>query len=152
VFGLRPHLAGNIPNTVFAASKHVNDFLGKFFTRKSLFLFAVQPESMVQQIVGFPLTVIADSVLAVVRPSSYRYCLLSKLEWRLQFWYLVVIVCIENATGSAAIAAVLVYLLDALIVKWVQTAGRANLSRKSLLDDRLYLGAPSGCSHPAGRK
>jgi meckelin len=139
VLSRRPHLAGNIPNTVSTACKQVNEFLREFFTRNSLFPFAVQTESRMQQLLGFPPTVIEDSVLTALSPSNYGYCFLSKLQWRLQFWYLVIIVSLEHATGSACIAAVIVYFLDAVLVKWAQMAGRANLADKSLLDDRLHL-------------
>jgi hypothetical protein len=79
-FGLKRHLASDIPKTAFAAYKEVNEFLKRFFTGKSQFQFAVQQESVVQQLAGLTPTVINHSVLTIVRTSSYRYCLFNKLQ------------------------------------------------------------------------
>jgi meckelin len=138
-YGLRPHLAGDIPNTVFAAYKQINDFLITFFAGKSQFLFVVQEESVMQQLVGFTPTVIADSVFMGVRPSGFRRCLFNGMQWKIQFAYLIMLICIEHASGSACIAAVIVYVIDVAIVKLSGNIGRANLASKSLLDDRLFL-------------
>jgi meckelin len=139
VYGLAQHLSGDIPKSVLAAYRPINTFLAKFFSGKSDFRFGIQEESIVQQLLGLTPTFVNDSILTAVRKSGFRYCLLNKLQWRIQFTYLVMMICLEEATGSTCIAAIIIYLIDVAIVKWSSNLGRANLGRKSLLDDRLFL-------------
>ena len=137
---LKPHVAGDIPHAAYETNEEVNEFLKDFFSKESRdHKYVVQPESCLQQFVGYPPTVIEESVLTTVKDWMYKKALLGGIEWRLQLFYLVLFVCLLIPTSSPCIPAIVVYVVDAIIVKIFNTIGRANLSKKTLLDDRFFL-------------
>lgn len=139
VVGCKPHLAGDIPKAAYAAYKEINTFLTKFFDKESDYKYMIQQESCLQRSLGLMPTVIEDSILTVVKDDSFKNSLLAGIQGRLQFFYLVVFLCVQSLTKQPCISAFVVYLIDVIVVRMYNTFGRANLSRKSLLDDRFFL-------------
>jgi hypothetical protein len=111
----------------------------ELFAERSEFQIVIAPEAPLQEFIGLVPTVMNDSIFSVVPPSAFQGCLVGGLQWRLQFWYLVFFISFDWLTGSSCIAALIIYLVDVIIMRWCKTVGRANLSRKMLLDDRLFL-------------
>jgi meckelin len=139
VVSARQHLAGDMPRAAHRTYKGVNTFLWRFFDRDSDFLYVIQEESLIQQALGLAPTVIEDSIFSVIRPAGFKNGLLYGLGWRLQLLYLVIFIALEDATDSPCVTAAVIFVLDRIIVKVFETMGRANLSKKSFLDDRLVL-------------
>ena len=139
VVGCKQHLAGDIPKAAYAAYKELNEFLTRFFDKESEYKYMIQHDSCLQRTLGLIPTVLDDSILTVVKDDSFKSSLLAGIQGRLQFFYLVVFLCIESLTHQPCISAIVVYLIDVIVLKIYNTFGRANLSRKSLLDDRFFL-------------
>ncbi|OHT06036.1 hypothetical protein TRFO_05677 [Tritrichomonas foetus] len=140
VLSIRPHVAGDIPHAAYETNQEVNDFLRDFFSKKSTdHSFVIQPESCSQELINSAPTVIEESVLTIVKDWMYKNALIGGIEWRLQLFYLVIFVCIGIPTNSPSISAIVVFIVDVIIVKIFNMMGRANLSKKSLLDDRFFL-------------
>lgn len=140
VIGCKRHLAGDIPKETYETYKEVNKFMKDFLEKKSKnHNFIVQEQSIAQQMIGAIPTVVDDSVLSVVNDSKYKKSLLAGLEWKIALFYLIMFACIDVATESPCIAAFVVFIIDQILIKIVETMGRANLSRKTLLDDRFCL-------------
>jgi hypothetical protein len=138
-FGRYLHHNGDIPTIVTTVNARVNAFLVRLFAERSEYQIVIQPKSDLQQFIELVPTVINDSIFSVVRPRAFQDCLVGGLQWGLQLMYLVFFICFDWLTSSSCIAALIVYAIDLIVMRWFRAVGRANLLRKMLLDDHLFL-------------
>jgi hypothetical protein len=134
----QPHFAGDAKNANETAYRKVNAFLRDLFDERT-FDLAIQRESLMQQVLGLSPTVISTSVLTSTVPMRLQDFGLGGCEWNLLLLYLTVFVCLDSVTRSPGISGIVVYVIDAVFVRIYKSIVRANLARKGLLDDRLYI-------------
>lgn len=139
VLNLKPHVAADIPHAAYETNQEVNEFLKQFFSNESDNKFVVQPKNCVQSFFNIAPTALEESVLTVIGDAAYRESMIAGIEWKLQLFYLLIFACIGIVVSSPCIPAIVVYIIDFIFVKIYNVMGRANLARKTLLDDRFFL-------------
>lgn len=139
VLSLKMQTAGDIPHAAYEVNEEVNEFLKEFFDNNSDDKYVIQPKTYLQHILDMAPVTVEDSVLMVVNELSYKFSLISGIEWKLQLFYLLIFSCISIPVSSPCIPAIVVFIVDFIIIKIFNLIGRSNLSKKILLDDRFFL-------------
>jgi meckelin len=132
--------ASRIEIEAMGAFDSLNRDLRKFFeSSEGAPKFTVEPATLPEKMLGWAPLVVQDSVLTPQGDIAWRNALLIGLEWTLSAMCMMLFAGIEMQTESPAIAAFVVFFVDALFVKLFKARTKSNLAKQAILDRHFIL-------------
>ena len=131
--------AATIPQACIGAYADLNKMLTRFFDlSQSEYRADVQVEvPFSQSVLGISPSTDEASVLAPAGDRDFHTVMLYGIQWSLYVFYVILFCGIDMHIHNPAIAAFVVYIVDLIVVLIFKIRSKANLARKSLLDNRF---------------
>ena len=131
--------AATIPQATIGAYADLNKMLTRFFDlSQSEYRLDVQRETpFTQSVLGISPSTSDTSIMAPTKEREFRKTMMYGIQWSLYIFYILLFCCIDMHIKKPAIAAFVVYILDLIIVQFFKLRAKANIARKSLLDNRF---------------
>ena len=99
----------------------------------------IMPMSLAHRFFGLPPPVGDDSVFVAQTSGSYKDSMLYGIEGSLMAFYLLLFACLEMVTNSPAIGGLVVYIIDALVVKLFKVRCKRALMNKDLCSHKSLI-------------
>ena len=131
--------AATIPQACIGAYADLNKMLTRFFDlSQSEYRADVQSEvPFSQSILGISPSTEEASIITPTGDREFRKTMLYGIQWSLYIFYVIMFCGIDMHLHNPAIAAFVVYIVDLIVVLIFRIRAKANLARKSLLDNRF---------------
>jgi len=141
IIGDKNFTLSSVSQEALSSFTHFNKFLCTFFDSSTPENpYSVRQAPFSQKYLGMAPALDNDTSLFLSEDDTeYKNGLLAGIEWTLALFYILLFTVIDVSTQSPAAAAFVVFIVDLILVKLGQKIGRANLAKKSLLDNRFIL-------------
>ena len=124
--------------------EELNDSLNGLWKRmlvdsKCIFHKLILPMSIGHKLFGIPPPVGEESLFVVQTSGSYKDSMLYGIEGSLMVFYLLLFSCLEMVTNSPAIGGLIVYIVDAIVVKVFKIRSKHALKTKGLCSHKSII-------------
>lgn len=129
--------SASVSQEALASFDRLNTFLKNFINDQNA--YDVSPAPFSQKFLGIAPQVNEKSMFLIEDDISFKQSMFAGIEWTVMLFLLLLFVGIETETSSPPIAAFVTFFADAILKSIFVKAGRSNIAKKSLIDNRFIM-------------